>query len=164
MNWSVYVEYGTPEANLTDDTIDALMTELAPHHTAIGPSPTGNLSFQLTIQAPTAETASRAALTFTASAVAATLGQVPVTGIEIHTSAEHERRHRHPEVPELAGRQDVAHILQVTPNRADQIIATARFQRHVPPAAAVSGRPVYLAADVRRFAENVRNTPPKEQQ
>lgn len=151
MDWSAYVEYDA--SNLPPEVYEHILDAVLPHEGTPTTTSTGNLALYLTVTAATTERAITQALHITGSIVRAVYGQCAVTGIEIMTAAERDRRNAEPAtVPELAGRAEVATLLGVTPQRASQITRTAHFRASVQTVAELAATPVYLADQIRAFA------------
>jgi hypothetical protein len=158
ITWSAYVEYDA--RNVPPEVHERALELLPADGDTSSTAPNGNLSFYVSVEAPTAELAAAEALRVTGDTVRQAYGLCAVYGYEVVPLTERERRNREPvPVPELAGRAEVAKILTaetgrtVSPTRAGQIMRTKRFQEHAPIVAELASGPVVLAPQVRRFAE-----------
>ncbi|MEV7885195.1 hypothetical protein ACWD3I_25275 [Streptomyces sp. NPDC002817] len=89
--FSVYVEFDTADAS--PDTYEALHDALADQHGAVGPSPNGNISVRLTVNADSVIEATTLGIEH-AQAAALPHGITPdtVIGTEVITEAERDRR------------------------------------------------------------------------
>lgn len=157
MQWSAYIEY---DARDVPPDVHEHIQDLLPADTdTSSTAPNGNLAIYINVDAPTAELAARDALRITGDTVREAYGHSAVSGYEVVTLDERERRNREPvPVPELASRTEVAKILSeetgrtVSPTRAGQIMHTRRFQEHAPIVQELAAGPLVLAYQVRAFA------------
>lgn len=150
--WSVVVEYDTRLPD--DDTVyDALLEQLADHHAALTPAQNGNFSAAVTITAATVEQAYTAALEVVGTALRTVHGSAALAGVEIMTTAELDRRNHLPTIPELTGIPGVARILGISIQGAHKHVASPEFQRHVPVATTIDGRPYFVVEHVERYAK-----------
>ncbi|MFI8085900.1 hypothetical protein ACIF6L_34560 [Kitasatospora sp. NPDC086009] len=147
--WNAYIEYAT---TVTDDVHDQLFDQLAEYAGAPTTAPNGNFAVEITLPAPTVELAIPAALEIVGAALRAAHGSAPVAVIEVMSRAERNRRTHAPDIPELTGVPGVATILNISGAGARKRIASPEFQRHVPVAATIDGRPVFIADQVKRYA------------
>lgn len=58
------------------------------------------------------------------------------------------------QVPELMGRQEIAFLLGVTPQRVSALVKTPNWQRYVHPVQTLKTGPLYLADQVHDFADH----------
>jgi hypothetical protein len=144
--WSAYVELAVHDTG--EDTVDALYETLAGHHPSIGHAPNGNLAVQITTEAGTARQALAAAMrTVTEAAAASGLPQT-VSGVELVTEEELERRLQKPAVPELVGVAELAQLWGVNRSRAGQYTQMPGFPA---PVAILRAGPVFVLEQVQRW-------------
>ncbi|MFB8170656.1 hypothetical protein ACFC60_22180 [Kitasatospora purpeofusca] len=157
--WSAYIEYAMRDflRGSLEELHDRLIDLLENWSVATTTAPNGNLGIFVTLDEPTVERAISSALELTGGALRKTYGSAQVVGVEVITTEEQDRRNSEPSIPELAGRAQVAEILDVSPQRADQIMRTKRFQQHVQPVTLLGERPLFVASHLRAFAE-IRNS------
>ncbi|MFJ1662288.1 hypothetical protein [Streptomyces anthocyanicus] len=145
--WSAYAEYNATDTppELYSELFDALIE----HSPGVGPSPSGNLSLRLMIQADSAlEAASEAAAL--ADTALRTIGLSPtLVGIEVVTEAELDRRQAEPCIPELAGIAEAADILGVHKQQVDRLVSRGDLQA----AQTLAAGPIFAADTIRGFAE-----------
>ncbi|UXY24873.1 hypothetical protein N8I84_41215 (plasmid) [Streptomyces cynarae] len=144
--WSIEVELGV--SNVSDDTVEELHEHLADHSPAVGTAPSGNLSVRIFIEASTARQAMDAALREVTAAAKQTGINHTVTGIELVTEEELDRRLEEPSVPELVGVSEIAAMFGVGRQRAAQVVQREDF----PPAVAyLKAGPVFVKWQVEAF-------------
>jgi hypothetical protein len=147
--WSAYVELQS--MTTTEETLDEMADLLTDHYASIGYAPNGNLSVQLSVDAATARQAIDDALKAVTRAARDAGGPTVILGVELLTVEEQERRLNEPAIPELIGLGEIAEMFVVSRQRAGQVAAKEGF----PPAVArLKAGPVFVADQVRRFAES----------
>lgn len=158
--WSAYLEY---DAEVPDDVHDRIIELLASHYAQPVTIPsTGNFGIHLTVEEDTAELAVASAVAIASAAMRNAHGPARLVAVELITPDEQERRNLDPTPAlegQLLGRAEIAHLLDVTPQRAGQIIETALFKQHARPVARLKSGPVYLASQVRAFKDAWPKTP-----
>ncbi|TLQ39233.1 hypothetical protein [Streptomyces marianii] len=155
--YNVRVEYDVSKMP-SDAIISSIHEDLSRYDVSVGSSPAGGLTVRLFLQADSPVDAGARGVEY----VQGTLlkhGVVQVhqmTGYEVLTEEEFDRRLAEPLVPELAGMSEVAQITGTTRSRASQL--RKKLEPYLVQEL-VSG-PVYLASGVRAFAEKEYNRTP----
>ncbi|MBQ0890031.1 hypothetical protein KBZ94_34765 [Streptomyces sp. RM72] len=155
--YNVRVEYGVPETP-PDSVITAVHEELARYDASVSSSPAGGLAVRLFLEADSAVDAGTRGVEYILGALLKhEVFQVhPMTGFEVITEEEFDRRLAEPLVPELAGMTEVAQITGTTTSRASQL--RGRLEPYL--VQELASGPVYLASGVRKFAEMEYNRKP----
>ncbi|MER8119168.1 hypothetical protein [Streptomyces sp. NPDC094031] len=156
--YNVRVEYGDVRETPPDSVIAAVHEDLDRYDVSIGSSPAGGLTVRLFLDADSPVDAGTRGVEY----VLGTLLKHDIfhahrmTGFEVITEEEFDRRLAEPLVPELAGMTEVAQITGTTTSRASQL--RAKLAPYL--VQELASGPVYLASGVRRFAENDYNRTP----
>ncbi|WP_274036584.1 hypothetical protein [Streptomyces sp. MMBL 11-1] len=145
--WSAYAEYNATDTppELYSELFDALIE----HAPGVGPSPNGNLSLRLMIQADSALDAASETVALANLALGQIGLSLTLVGIEVVTEAELDRRQAEPCIPELAGIAEAADILGVHKQQVDRLVGRGDLQA----AQTLAAGPIFAADTVRRFAE-----------
>ncbi|MFE7485117.1 hypothetical protein [Streptomyces sp. NPDC057552] len=156
--YNVRVDYGDVRETPPDSVITAIHEDLARYDASVGTSPAGGLTVRLFLDADSPVDAGTRGTEY----VLGTLLKHDIfhahrmTGFEVITEEEFDRRLAEPLVPELAGMTEVAQITGTTTSRASQLrgrLAPYLVQE-------LASGPVYLASGVRTFAETEYNRTP----
>ncbi|MFJ2780199.1 hypothetical protein [Kitasatospora sp. NPDC087315] len=148
--WSTYIEYATHVADDVHDQMMDLLTDFEPAPTT---TPNGNFAVMITTTTPTAERAYTEAVETIGTALRTVHGSAPIAAIEIMSTKERDRRYRAPDIPELTDVPGVGEILGISRAGAYKRVNSPEFQRQVPVATTVNGRPVFVVDHVRRYAD-----------
>ncbi len=119
--WVATIELDEPAASL--DRIDGLMDALAPWDVSVSTSVAGRTALTISMPGSTLAQASRTAL-----AVVAECG-VPI-GMHVMTEADRDTRLEWEAVPDLVSIAEAAHMLGVSRQRVDQMIASGKLPTH----------------------------------
>lgn len=143
--WSARVDLA---GIITDDQAADLAEALEDHFAAIGTERrVPQTTAQLTVEAGSVLLATRAAIA-TVTAAARASGITPrVTGVEIITEAELDRRNATPSIPDLVTATEAAALLGVTRQRITELASQSGF----PPAVGGAGRRLWVKAQVEAF-------------
>ncbi|THA33739.1 hypothetical protein [Streptomyces sp. A1547] len=160
--WSLYVEMAVP--SFAPDIHEEVMRRLARHHAATTTGHDERFAIQLTVNADSLAAAVAAATTDISDALEAATGRhADPVRIEAMTEeefdAEQEAAARAAAVPELMGRQEIADLLGVTPQRVNAIARTAAWRAAVVPVQTLRNGALYLADQVRDFAASWTRAP-----
>jgi hypothetical protein len=150
--WSLHVELHNDST--PDTVLDALHAGLTDYHASVGIAPNDNVSVQMIVDAGTARQAFDAGLKAVTAAARAAGASTDVLGVELMTEDEFDRRLAEPPIPELAGMSEVGEILGRTRQRAAQL--AAEHDDFPPVVAQLKSGPVFIAEQVRKFAERTR--------
>ncbi|MEU4080436.1 hypothetical protein [Streptomyces venezuelae] len=155
--YNVRVEYGAPETP-PDSVITAVHEELARYDASVSSSPAGGLTVRLFLEADSAVDAGTRGVEYILGALLKHEVFQPhlMTGYEVITEEEFDRRLAEPLVPELAGMTEVAQITGTTTSRASQL--RDRLEPYL--VQELASGPVYLASGVRKFAAKEYNRTP----
>ncbi|WP_372412564.1 hypothetical protein [Streptomyces luteireticuli] len=154
--WSVYLEFDARD--VPDEVHDRLLEDLAGLHVAPTTAPNGNFAVLLTLDAANCDEAFAAARSAAQASLTEAFGPCGLVGFEVLTEAEFIERES---VPELVGRQEIAEMLGVSPQRVTQIMETPLFQKYAKPVAALRTGAVFRAKDIRAFLRNWDRRPGK---
>jgi hypothetical protein len=154
--YNVRVEYDVSETP-PDTIISALHDDLARYDASIGSSPAGGLTVRLFLEADSPVDAGTRGVEYVQGALLKhEIFPSLMSGFEVLTEAEFDRRQDEPLVPELAGLAEVALITGTTKGRASQL----RPELEPYLVQELASGPVYLADGVRRFAAKEYNRTP----
>ncbi|GGU39119.1 hypothetical protein [Streptomyces violascens] len=152
-SYNVRVEYDVSETP-PDEIITALYEDLAPYGGSIGSSPAGGLTVRLFLDADSPVDAGTRGVEYVQGALLKQgLDITLMSGYEVITEAEFERRLDEPHVPELAGMAEVTRITGASKGRASQLRPELKQWL----VQELASGPVYLAEGVRRFAARNHN-------
>ncbi|MER6316452.1 hypothetical protein ABT237_22150 [Streptomyces sp. NPDC001581] len=154
--WALFLAYDV--GDLVDEAYEQIREDLARHHGTPTTTLDGRFAVRLTVNADTLADA----VTLAATEASAALKGAGHTGspvrIEAMTEAEFDAEQavaaRAAAVPELMGRQEIAALLGVTPQRVNALAQTAAWKAAVAPVQSLRNGVVYLADQVRDFAAN----------
>ncbi|KOU43580.1 hypothetical protein [Streptomyces sp. WM6378] len=154
-SYNVRVEYDVPETP-PDEIITALYEDLAPYGGSIGSSPAGGLTVRLFLDADSPVDAGTRGIEYVQGALLKQgLDITLMSGFEVLTEAEFDRRLAEPPVPELAGVAEAAEIIQVSRTRVGQLLAEGDLDTyHVQ---SLASGPIFLAAGLRGYAATEHN-------
>lgn len=155
--YNVRVEFGVRETP-PDTVITAVHEDLARYDVSVGSSPAGGLTVRLFLEADSPVDAGTRGVEYILGALLKheVIQPHQMTGYEVITEEEFDRRLAEPLVPELAGMTEVAQITGTTTSRASQL--RARLAPYL--VQELASGPVYLASGVRTFAEKEYNRKP----
>ncbi|MFD4397291.1 hypothetical protein [Kitasatospora sp. NPDC058478] len=148
--WAVYIEYGT---TVSDDVHDELFHRLGSYGAAPTTAPNGNFGAMIEVKAATAELADARAQEIVGGVLRLVHGSAPIAVIEVMSTKERDRRTHAPDIPELTGAPGLAQLLDITPQAARKRIHSPEFQRHVPLATTIDGRPYFIVEHVKAYAK-----------
>jgi hypothetical protein len=145
--WRATVTYPQPDAEFTDEVIDALGSVGG---FAIAEGDGERLRLSTTIEAATLRQAAEAALRATRAAYAAAFGAASeASELQVLTLEEHLERLASPATLDLVSVGDVAAMLGVTRQRADELIRThPDFPAHV---GAIGGKRAFTRTSIEEF-------------
>ncbi|MFJ4700516.1 hypothetical protein ACIP5N_21945 [Streptomyces sp. NPDC088768] len=147
-SYNVRVEFDVSETP-SDTIISALYEDLARYSASVGSSPAGGLTVRLFLDADSPVDAGTRGIEYAQGALLNQgLYTTRMSGYEVITEEEFDRREAEPRVPELAGLAEVAEITGATKGRASQL--RPALEQYL--VQELASGPVYLAEDVRRFA------------
>ncbi|NUR01386.1 MAG: hypothetical protein HOY79_34125 [Streptomyces sp.] len=150
--WSLHVELHNDDA--PESALDVMQEHLAAHAARLGYAPgTDNVSVQMIVDASTARQALDAGIKAVTRAARVAGASPDVLAVELLTEEALDRRLAEPPIPELAGLSEVGEILGVSRQRAGQLAERDGFP---PVVALLKSGPVFVAWQVRKFAERVR--------
>ncbi|MCX4826602.1 hypothetical protein OG883_43980 [Streptomyces sp. NBC_01142] len=154
--YNVRVEYDVSETP-PDTIISDLHENLSRYDASIGSSPAGGLTVRLFLEADSPVDAGTRGVEYVQGALLKhEIWLHQMTGFEVLTEEEFDRRLAEPLVPELAGLSEVAQITGTTKSRASQL--RSKLEPYF--VQELASGPVYLAAGVRTFAEKEYNRTP----
>jgi hypothetical protein len=162
--WTVCVEW-TSKAALGDEQLDTLTRQLEPLATSAQIEPGDTPSALLELDARTVRQAFDGAVRAVETACRAAGLSCTVTGVEVLTREEYQRRQANPAIPPLVGLTEIAEMADVTRQRAKALTKT--YSDRLPQVAGSESRPLFLRAHVEDFLRSwTRQTgrPPKRAQ
>ncbi|MER6522619.1 hypothetical protein ABT246_38035 [Streptomyces sp. NPDC001553] len=160
--WSLYVEMAV--SSIAPDIHEEVTRKLVRYHAATTTGHDERFAVQLTVNADSLTAAIKAATTAISGALNEATGRsADAVRIEAMTEeefdAEQEAAAKAAAVPELMGRQEIADLLGVTPQRVNAIARTAAWRAAVVPVQTLRNGALYLADQVRDFAASWTRAP-----
>lgn len=159
MNWHAIITLHRPDTLTppTDEQRSTLTRELPGHGIAVGDG-AGRLAVDMTVDAATARLACQAAIRAARAAYQQAFGATTeVTAVRVLTEAEHDRELAWPSGLELVGNREAAELLEVRPQRVEQL---ARQHPDWPaPVARLAAGPVYTRASIEAFGRRWERKP-----